>query len=819
MSEPANLADEVSRLRLRVAELEAERSLARDAVFLPDGSFPEPLQSLPVSIVLTRMEDGHILAVNDAFSVSSGYSREEAIGQTSTQLGTWSEEPRKRQIMVEQLLATGTCSNLECRLVGRGGNHYHVRVSARLVEIDGVRCVLVMSRNVGDLVTVQSQLYELEGRFQSVADSLAEGLLITDLDDVVLYANPRLTELTGFTQDELIGSRAFERLLPVEDWPAMHEHNRRRADGVSERYSMQLLRTDGSRFWADVSAAPHKAADGTVIGSLGAITDISERRRVDAALRLSLARERIHNAIFAVGQQLNVKTVVETAARELRALDLGLRAVGVNVIDEAHGTFTCYEVLGDDEPLVENTNDLTVEAVQSLLPHWRDGQVWERRPDDAFREVNPPEYEPDVVIDVPFSQGTIAVGLAGEPGENEDLIDLLKGVSRSLSQAFERSEELAERERIAAELIRLERLRAVGELSAGVSHNLNNLLLAVALPLEQITEQVHDSSVKLRLQDVLAATGRAQDLVHRLHLAVHGVEEDALEPVDVNDIIEQAIVTTRPRWQDEAQAHGVTIEVRTVLNDVPPIRGTASRLHDMVTNLIFNASDAMLSGGVIHIETHPHPQGVSLVCRDDGAGMDRETRERLFEPFFTTKKDVGSGLGLATVRATATSWGGRIEVDSSPGAGATFVLTLPAWEGDDKPAAGSPCPPAQAAQQRRGRILLVDDEQAVRHILAQMLSSRHDVTEISNPRTALQQFESGQFDVALLDLGLPELPGDELARQLRQIDPELVTVMISGWELADHDPRLTAFDLYLRKPFRAADLESVVQRALALSAG
>ena len=155
------------------------------------------------------------------------------------------------------------------------------------------------------------------------------------------------------------------------------------------------------------------------------------------------------------------------------------------------------------------------------------------------------------------------------------------------------------------------------------------------------------------------------------------IEGDKLQTVAVNRTTQEAVQTARPLWKDKSESRGITIEVITQLEDVPPIQGSESSLHDILTNLLFNAVDAMPQGGTITIAARIVEDHVQLTFRDTGVGMDEETRTRVFEPFFTTKMDRGSGLGLSTVYKMVAQWGGDIEVESAPGEGTTFILRFP----------------------------------------------------------------------------------------------------------------------------------------------
>ena len=374
--------------------------------------------------------------------------------------------------------------------------------------------------------------------------------------------------------------------------------------------------------------------------------------------------------------------------------------------------------------------------------------------------------------------------------------------------------DITECKRMEAELIRLERLRALGEMSAGVSHNLNNILTSVLGPAQILQRISDDPQVRREAESIIAATRRARDLVHRLHLSTRGVAEDELQPMQVNKVIEEAVQMARPRWKDESESRGIAVEVVTELDEgIPSIKGTESRFHDIFINLIFNAVDAMPEGGTITIRTQAIGERVWITFSDTGIGMDEETRLRVFEPFFTTKMDVGSGLGLSTAYGAVTTWGGHIEVESESGRGTTFTIQLPVWEGERAQAEKA----VDAPQARHARLLIVEDDEGVCDLLCRLQGHDHAVEAVWSGGDALDRFAPGKYDVALIDQGMLGMPGDQVAREMHRADPSLATVLITGWEFSEGDPRLSVYDLRIQKPFDdIEEVENVVAQAVAL---
>jgi len=336
--------------------------------------------------------------------------------------------------------------------------------------------------------------------------------------------------------------------------------------------------------------------------------------------------------------------------------------------------------------------------------------------------------------------------------------DVLFGISR----------DTGEREELERERIRIERLRAVGELALGVSHNLNNILTGVLVPAELIRRRTDDPKLRRDADTVITSAHHARDVVQRLQRSVRTERED-LYPVPVDEIVQQAVETSRPRWKDEAEAQGASIDVVTDIGDVPHIRGTRSDLHSILLNLLFNAVDAMPEGGKISLRACEEESEVWLRVRDTGIGMEEELQQGIFEPFSTTKKTVDAGLGLSTVYRIVTDWGGSIEVESDLGRGTTFLLRLPVWEDAAVAQEAAPC----------ARVLVVDDDEPTRSVLTRLLGDDFEVAHAQSGREAVEGFRPGYYGAVLIDLGMAGMTGDHVARAMKEMDPSLGTIRLN----------------------------------------
>lgn len=221
----------------------------------------------------------------------------------------------------------------------------------------------------------------------------------------------------------------------------------------------------------------------------------------------------------------------------------------------------------------------------------------------------------------------------------------------------------------------LERSKALADIAAGISHSLNNILTSIYGSAQLLARATYDQNALRWANRILVSTAQATKMLRRLDQVMISAAESPVHPVLVNKAAREAAQEIQYLRIRGPQAGGVQIQVVTDLQeDIPPIQGTESGLHDILMELLNNAVDALPHGGAIVISTMAIGGQVCLRVSDNGVGMDEATRKRVFEPFFTTRVDVGTGLGLFNVYATVTRWGGHIEFTSEPGKGATFTV-------------------------------------------------------------------------------------------------------------------------------------------------
>jgi signal transduction histidine kinase/ActR/RegA family two-component response regulator len=374
-----------------------------------------------------------------------------------------------------------------------------------------------------------------------------------------------------------------------------------------------------------------------------------------------------------------------------------------------------------------------------------------------------------------------------------------------------------------------ERLRALGQIASGIAHDINNAISPIALYTESLLERETNLSEQARGQLLTiqrAIDDVAQTVARMREFYRPGEAEAQRADVELNLLVQQVIDLTRARWSDQPQRRGVMIELKSELAaDLPNIRGVDNEIRDALTNLVFNAVDALPRGGVIEVRTSvlngdPAQARVRLEVTDSGIGMDEETRRRCLEPFFTTKGERGTGLGLAMVYGMAQRHAAALEIDSQPGSGTTMRILFPIGL---REASDTVRMPSLRVPSRSLRILIVDDDAALNESLRTTLQEDgHQVTAAPGGQEGIDAFKRARsslvpFDVVITDLGMPYVDGRQVITEVRAIAPQTPIILLTGWGKgldAEGEPPPEA-DRVLAKPPRMRELRAALAEVTA----
>ncbi len=393
--------------------------------------------------------------------------------------------------------------------------------------------------------------------------------------------------------------------------------------------------------------------------------------------------------------------------------------------------------------------------------------------------------------------------LRGSGGELEGILAIVRDIT-------------TQRE-LEAQMLQSEKLTALGQLAGGIAHDFNNLLQAILGYAELIARSPEDAElVKRGLAVIERAASDGSETVRRIQEFARLRPDEAFIPLDLNQVVREAVAITQPRWEQQAAQRGIHLELSLDLPPLPRILGRPAELSEVMTNLILNAIDAMPAGGVLRIATRPEgSDSVSAHVADTGIGMPDEVRRRIFDPFFTTKGEAGTGLGLSVSYSIIKRHGGEIRVESQVERGTSFTVRLPLGS------AVEPEPPRPAPQEhrRQGRILLIDNEPQVLAVLCEMLAEAgHAVTPAKGGADGVGAYAPGKFDLVLSNIGMPGINGWEVVERVRALDPEVPVVFVTGWGLSEQDRercRSLGIRHWLFKPIKPSELHRTVQDALA----
>jgi two-component system, cell cycle sensor histidine kinase and response regulator CckA len=737
-------------------------------------------QAVPQPMWVFDPETMAFLAVNDAAVARYGWSREEFLSMTLADI-----RPPEDLPALEAEVAGGSGGSADPGKVPgirthrtKDGSTLLVEITSHPLEFRGRPARMALANDVSERMETERRL-RLQGTALATA---ANAIVITDRSGAIEWTNPAFSEVTGYSAAEAVGRTPGELLRSGRHGPgfyvAMWETI---LAGRPWRGEMVNRRKDGSLYVEEQTITPVQDGDGTITHFVAIKQDVTERRRVEEALRESEAR---YHGVFHDSHA--VMLLVDPSDRTILEANPAAGAYYGMSLDELRGMR-----LSDIEAPGSGPGDggESGEALGARLPH----RARHRVAGGEVREVE--VYSGPVEV----TDGRLMYSIVHD---------------------------VTDRIRTEAQLRQAQKMESVGRLAGGVAHDFNNILTVINATAELAAQVLSDQDpLRGDLEEIRDAGNRAAHLTRQL-LTFSRQEIAQRRDLDLN-----AVVEGMDRMLRRVIGEDVRITFRPAPG-LPGIRADPGHIEQVVVNLAVNARDAMPSGGELIIETSRteldetaaalRPQlaagsYVILSISDTGVGMDRETQERMFEPFFSTKAaDVGTGLGLSTVYGIVQESGGEVMVYSEPGEGTTIRVYLPAMPHGDP--AGDPAP-RPGIEPGSEAILLVEDDAAVRDVTARVLrAAGYTVTEAGNGVEALERFKNGgaAMDLVLTDLVMPGISGDELARELDALAPGVRILFTSGHtsdalmrrKLGEHRVH------FVGKPYTAAELTRGVRKVL-----
>jgi two-component system cell cycle sensor histidine kinase/response regulator CckA len=730
-----------------------------------------------------------IVEANSAAAHLYGFTREQLAGMPLTRL---SAVPPDRIAENARRILSGERRWFRVRHRTAAGEERTLDVHSSPVTVRGRSLLLSILQDVTEQERAVETLRATQARLSA---------LLLNLPSVAFYEtgggreflSDNIEGLIGYSAAELAADRRlFPSLIHPDDRPELNERVRAwHAAGEPGPLinTFRIRHREGRWVWLEDHMVEIYPPEGARFMS-GVLIDVSERRRAETDLRESreaLARNEAH-----------FRTLIENA------LDL------ITVL-EPDGTIV-YE-------------SPSVERVLGYGP----GELLGR---NAFELVHP-----DDQAEVQAAHGERLEEPPNLAGSQEFRVRHRDGrwlVFEAMAQPLEtpegprlivNSRDITERRLLEEQLRHALKMEAVGRLSGAVAHDFNNLLAVIHGYTQLLLDREQEPVNRECLQEVSQAAERAIRLTRQL-LAFSRRQVVQRVPLDLNEVVRGMEAMLR-------RLAGDVVELTLDLDPLgAPVVADPGQLEQVLMNLVINARDAMPEGGAVQVRTRTPPvedtqtaaqsvghEGafVLLTVSDTGSGMDAATRSRIFEPFFTTKdQGKGTGLGLATVYTIVQQSGGLIRVSSDPGLGATFSVFLPRCA-----APAQPEPPSGEAAAPGGTetILVAEDEEQVRRMIAGILSGRgYTVLDCGSGREALDRAarHSGRIDLLLTDVLMPGMRGPELAALVQQARPGLPVLYISG-HADDEELRGRIQDRtadFLAKPFSPDELARKVRALL-----
>ena len=735
-------------------------------------------------VLLALSLDGQIRAVNRSFSDLVDTPFQEIIGRPLAdfvQESSGDGEKLVERAMPRFMERRQWSGVVQVRVKGQGSPFYFDCVAHAMMRDGEIHGITVLARDV-------SALRKNEARFTELFESLQEGIYITTPDGAILDVNPALVRMLGYDSKEDVLKRQVPEIFVDRAERKIVKEQVERQPMIQGR-EITLIRKDGTSIVCLNTAAAVRDNSGRVVRYQGALMDITERREME---------RRLHQ------QQEFARRLVDNFPDLILVLDAA-----------SHYTFVsprCKEVLGYD---VEDTQQMEFggrthpEDLPAVLSLYKD--IIAGKQIFASMEIRVRHKQGEWRrIRFNFSP------LSDEKGNIEGVV--LSG------------RDVTDLKRLEEQLIQAEKLAAMGQMLAGVAHELNNPLTAILGVTELLRERPGaDESTRRQLELTHRQARRAARIVQNL-LEFSRPASPQKKPLDLNNILER----TLQLHEHSLRRNNIEVDFRLPA-ELPGVVGDANQLIQIFLNLITNAEQAIREvrdSGRIQIRAGRIGNQLTITVQDDGVGIRPEALQRIFDPFYTTKRPGGgTGLGLSICMSIIREHGGNIEAETLPAGGSAFTIYLPVASGDPL---GSTAPPLDTgvatktvratADLLKGRaVLVLDDEESLRMLLQEGLSAQGlRVDGAATTEEALAHLGRSSYDVFLCDLHLSSggytVDGREAASRILEAagKQKPLLVYMTG-DLLESTPGAAGGNepICLQKPFRISDVLALLRDALA----
>ncbi|WP_020675656.1 PAS domain S-box protein [Geopsychrobacter electrodiphilus] len=692
-------------------------------------------------------------------------------------------------------MTNGEVTQVESEGVTNNGKKFQVMLRAvPLFGLDGASNGFIeVVDDISEQKALISNLKDREAELRVLFESSQAGIIMVDLFGVIVTANHRMAEMFGYDLQEIIGNK-YAGLIHPDQRDNGDERMRQLIRGEIDHVAVErhYVRRDGSDLWGYLSGRRYVDAEGTPIGLVGHITDISE---------LKTARDNQQRLL----QRLQV--YFDRMPTGCIVWDREFRVIEWNPAAEQIFGYSAAEALGragSDFIIPATAKPMISELWQDLLQ----GKTF-------IQSTNQNLTRDGRIIECEWFN----TPLLDTEGKTNQVLAIVQDIT---------DRKLAEDKRLHLErqLLHTQKLESLGVLAGGIAHDFNNLLAAIIGNAELGLRRLNPESPAVNnLQRIEQAAERAADLARQM-LAYSGKGKFVIENIDLNHLLEEMLHMLE-----------VSISKKAVLRfnlhrPLPSVEVDATQMHQIIMNLVINASEAIGDkSGVIAVTTGcmdcddsylkdvwlnenlSFGLYVYLEISDTGCGMNKQTLAKLFDPFFTTKF-TGRGLGMSAVLGIVRGHHGAIKVYSEPGKGTSFKILLPAH---NRPAELFNEKAVPDQWKGSGKVLLVDDEETVRGIGSDMLQELgFAVVTATDGRDALVKFKENPDTICVvLDLTMPHMDGEQCFRELKKLNPQIKVIMSSGYNEQEVTQKFIGKGLagFIQKPYKLSTLREILSGA------
>ena len=661
-----------------------------------------------------------------------------------------------------------------------------------------------------NLQQTQVELEYSRDKYSSLYDFAPVGYFTISDKGIFLEANLTCATMLGIERCSLI-NKPLSKFIKREDNNKYyryilhvfekHEH---------KTVELMMVKKDGTEFYAQLECVVTQDEDENPKTCRAILTDITESKQAEERLRDSERRSRawLENSPVCtkiVDLDFNLQYMSSAGVKDLHIDDITPFYGKPYPLDFYPKSF--QDTMSENMRRVVETGEIVTQ--EAPVVDKEGNELWFH---STLIPVNNDEGQLDYLMVTSLDITTRKKREIEIKAINESLEQHVIDRTVELTKINEELQnEIAERKKIEETLIQSEKLKSLGTITAGISHEFNNILNIISGNVQLLQMDYKDhSNLMDRLSIISKSIDNGASITDRMREFTHG-DVDTMDFVsaDINKLLTQSVEFIMPRWRNMAQAGGINynMDMEGTKKEVPSILCNPLEIKDVFINIISNALDAMPDGGRISFRTWSKGDTVFVSITDTGRGMSEDLKKNVFDPFFTTKRPEGTGLGMSTSYSKVVRHGGKIEVDSEEGKGSTFTLQFPTTIETASPIT-TPKPELETKDKKLS-ILVVDDEEDICNMLDEFLTrSGHKVKAAYSGAGAIALVKRERFDLVLCDLAMPDVFGYDVIKFINKLEKRPKIGIITGWggTLKPMNDEEFKVDFIIRKSFELLEL-------------